>query len=96
MTRRLSRRQVNRWFFLRFDVLMLEGFNPEEANIIANAKISTAPVRKFRRRRKRLLQSYIDEGFTHKEAREKLASDIRNQPEEVVDWDSYRRLVYGI
>ena len=94
MARRLSRRQRNRWFFIRFDVLVMEGFIPEEANLMANTRISTPGVRRLRRRRKRMVQDEINKGFTHREAIENVRKAVADTDLEVVDWDAFRRLVY--
>ena len=95
-------KEKERWFFLRYYKLIDEGFAPEEANIIANAKMSSRSVRKFRAKRRYIYDNVYDElrkkyngPVEHKEVLTEIAKRIRNTSEEVVDWDSYRRLVYG-
>ena len=92
---RLSRRQKNRWFFIRFDVLVLEGFTPEESNIMSYTRISSPGVRRLRRRRKRMVTNEVNKGHTYREAVDIVRAQIRDTEEEVFDWDAFRRLVYN-
>lgn len=94
MTRRLSKRARNRWFYSRFDTLCNEGFTPEEANLIANCRISSLPFRKLRRTRKLMVQKYVDRGETFLGAIAKTRVDVRNSGREILDWDLMRRFVY--
>lgn len=94
MTRRLSKRARNRWFYTRFETLCNEGFTPEEANLIANCRISSIPFRKLRRSRKIMVQRYVDGGNTFLGAIEKTRADVRKSGKEILDWDLMRRFVY--
>lgn len=94
MARRLSRRQKNRWFFIRFDVLVMEGFSPEESNLMSYTRISSPGVRRLRYNRKRMVAREISNGLTHREAVESVRKHVANTDIEVVDWDAFRRLVY--
>jgi hypothetical protein len=91
---RMSRRQRNRWFYVRMDILVSEGFSPEEASLIAYTRISSSAVRRLRRNRKRLVQAEIDRGAMPRDATVRVYSRIRETDQEVIDWDAFRRLAY--
>lgn len=92
---RLSRRQRSRWFFWRYDQLLIEGFSPEEAALIANTKISAKGVRELRKHRKRTLQRYMDSGFSRSEAMEEIMDELNARGDAIIDWDTFRRILYG-
>lgn len=82
------------WYSYRFDILVMEGFTPEEAALIANCRISSGPVRKLRRQRKRRVQVAMTRGLDHREAIEYVRATVRGTDEEMLDWDTFRRAVY--
>lgn len=55
---RLPRR--TRWVQIRAKRLIEEGFSPNEASRLAEFRISTPAMRRLRRRRKALVQRYVD------------------------------------
>lgn len=100
---RLSRRQRSFWYIWRYDQLIMEGFSPEEAALIANTKISAPEVRRLRRKRKRLFQKYIydyeDAGYSIMEAREEAYNEmltiLDEKEEQIIDWDTFKRILYA-
>lgn len=99
---RFSRRQRNRWFFFRYDQLLLEGFSTEEAALIANTKISSPAIRRVRRERKRKLQRIIDRNMEEgmddfeavSEAKEELRERLESLGDDITDWDTFKRILY--
>lgn len=95
-----NKRRKERWFFLRFETLVQEGFTPEEANMIAYARISSKQMRRVRRSRVSFLNKSAYELSKQKgsvslqEIREYTWKKIRETDSEIIDWDAYRRLVY--
>jgi len=87
--RRLTRRQFDRWFLLRYDTLTLEGFTPEESNFLSNFKISTAVMRRLRRQRKREVQRYMDEGYSFYDALDLVRDAARRNDEEILEWSDF-------
>lgn len=92
--RRLTRRQRDYWFLTRYDALLLEGFAPEEAAVISLTRISTPPVKRLRRQRKRVLAFYLNRGLEPREAIEATRAQFRNTPQEILTWEDFRRLLY--
>jgi hypothetical protein len=91
---RLSRRARNRWWFIRDEVLISEGFSPEEAALIAYTRISSYSVRKLRRNRRRLVQIEIDKGALPREATKIVYERLKYTDQEVLDWAAFSRLIY--
>lgn len=94
-----NKRRKERWFFIRFDTLMHEGFTPEEANMISYARISSRQMRRVRRSRLAFRGKMYDEytgqkPISEKELNEYTWKKIRETDSEIIDWDAYRRLVY--
>ena len=93
MYRRPYRRR-SYWFALRFDILVQEGFSPEESAIISNCRISSGPVRHIRRVRKRMVQTAVNSGMSRRDAIEYVRASVRGTEMEIVSWEDFRRIVY--
>jgi len=94
MARRKKRRFLSYWYIRRYDTLLLEGFTPEEAVVISNVRISTPQMRRLRRRRKKMLQRYVDRGLPLRQAIESVRTDVRGSDVEIIDWDKLRTVLY--
>lgn len=92
--RRLTRRQKDYWYFVRYDALLLEGFAPEEAGVIALTRISSKPVKRLRRQRKRVLASFLSQGLEAREAIEATRSYFRETGQNILTWDHFRYYLY--
>ena len=87
-----NKRRKERWFFLRFETLVQEGFTPEESNMIAYARISSKQMRRVRRSRVSFLNK---SAYELSKAKGSVSlQEIRETDSEIIDWDAYRRLVY--
>lgn len=94
--RRPTKKQSDRWFWIRYDALVADGFTPNEAFIISRTKISSSAVRRIRRQRKRMLQSVMNTGVDRRTATLIVREDIRRGPNEILDWEIFRRVVYPV
>ena len=94
--RRLTRRQRDRWFFMRYDTLRLEGFTPEESNYLAGFKISTNAMRRIRYRRKRELQREIDRGLAFWDAVEVVRQRWRDEDKEILIFADFVEEAYFV
>ena len=96
MTRKkgLSRKQKDYWYFTRYDALLLEGFAPEEAGVISLTKISSKPVRRLRRQRKRVLSSYLNQNLPVRDAIEATRAYFRETEQNILTWQDFRQYLY--
>jgi len=92
--RPLTRKQKERYFRERYAKLLDEGYAPEEADMLANIRISRGEFAKLRRKRKKMVLDLLSQGWTPKSARRKVREDLRSKKELLIDWDSFRNLVY--
>ena len=92
--KRLSKKQWNRWYFQRYDTLLLEGFSPHEASWVSSLRISQPPVTGIRRRRKKMIQEFMNQGLSRQDAIKRVRDRIKGSEEEILDWDAWRRIVY--
>jgi len=93
---RRSKRDARRkfWYSVRYDKLLLEGFTPEEAQVIASVRISSPPIRNLRKRRIRRVVKYIKQGYDFYDAIDKVRDEVRDEDEEVIDWQTLMRIFY--
>lgn len=92
--RRLTRRQKDYWYFLRYDSLLNEGFAPEEAGVISLTKISSQAVKRLRRQRKRVLASFLSRGLEGRAAIEATRSYFRETDQNILTWEDFRAYLY--
>ena len=92
--RPLTRKQKERYFRERYARLLEEGYSPEEADMLANISISKGEFAKLRRRRKKMVQDLIVQGWSPGAARRKVREDLRKKKELLIDWDTFRTLIY--
>lgn len=92
--RPLTRKQKERYFRERYAKLLDEGYAPEEADMLANIRISSGEFVKLRRKRKKMVADLLSQGWTPRAARRKVREDLRKRKELLIDWDSFRNLVY--
>jgi hypothetical protein len=89
-----------RWINIRYYKLINEGFTPEEANMIAIARLSSPKMRELRKQRMKLLDRSAHElsrekgAVSKQEVLEYTWNKIRDSDQEIVDWNAYRSLVY--
>ncbi len=90
----LTRKQKDYWYFTRYDALLLEGFAPEEAGVISLTRISSAPVMRLRRQRKRVLSAYLQRDIPVREAIEATRAYFRETDQNILTWQDFRQYLY--
>lgn len=84
----------NWWRLWRYDMLVNEGFTPEEASLISHVRISAGPVRRLRRQRRMAVQRAVNAGLTRQEAVELIRAEVRNNQAEILTWTQLRQVLY--
>lgn len=84
----------DRWYWYRYDVLLVEGFTPEEASVLSHVRISSRQVRTLRRSRKRVMSYYIKEGMTPSEALGATQRYFSESDDEILTWTDFRDILY--
>ena len=92
--RKLSKKQKEYFFDIRYKTLLEDGFTPEECDVLANVRMSRGGFFKIRRERKRMYQKYLDEGLSPGQAKDRIEKEKRKEEELIVDWDVFRRVIY--
>lgn len=94
MTKKLSKKQKEYYFSKRYQRLLDEGFSAEEADLLANVRISKGGFLRSRRERKKKYEALLRQGVSPMEAKKRIVEQARGENKLFIDWATFRKEIY--